>query len=304
MFEHIVVGVDGREGGRDALALAAVLQRAGGGLVTAVYVYTYDQSVPLDDAEAFEKRLQESLVVRLEDEIATAQISARPVVVSGTSPACALHAEADREAADLIVVGSCHRAGAARVFAGDDAVQTLHGSPCAVAVAPRGYAGSPHELKLIGVGYDASRESHAALRFAADLVLHTNGYVRATTVVAPAAPLSLGAAFHEDLPVTDRTSRASAEAALEHASQEFGDRVTTEIAVGSSWRALAEHSGDLDLLLVGSHAYGPLRRVLLGSTSMHLFREARCPVLVLPRQARVPRTMRSSAPAVGTSSDR
>jgi nucleotide-binding universal stress UspA family protein len=304
MFERIVVGVDGREGGRDALALAAMLQGAGGGDVTAVHVYLYDQSVPLDDAEAFERQLQESLMATLEREIAEAHVSARPVVVSGTSPARALHAAADREHADLIVVGSCHRAGTARVFVGDDAAETLHDSPCAVALAPRGYAAGAHELRLIGVGYDASHEAHSALRVAADLARHANAYVRATAVVAPAAPLFPGDAFRDELPITDRTSRETAEAALAHAALGFGDHVTTELAVGSSWRALADRSGDLDLLVVGSRGYGPLRRVFLGSTSTHLFREAACPVLVLPRAARTPTDLPSFAPVVGTGSDR
>jgi len=37
MFTRIVVGVDGREGGRDALALATLLQSVGGGELLAVH---------------------------------------------------------------------------------------------------------------------------------------------------------------------------------------------------------------------------------------------------------------------------
>jgi nucleotide-binding universal stress UspA family protein len=48
---------------------------------------------------------------------------------------------------------------------------------------------------------------------------------------------------------------------------------------------LASSSGDLDLLVVGSRAHGPVRRVLLGSTSTRMFREASCAVLVVPRSA-------------------
>ena len=38
-----------------------------------------------------------------------------------------------------------------------------------------------------------------------------------------------------------------------------------------------------DLLFTGSRAKGPFRRVLLGSVSTHLLRDAACPVVVVPR---------------------
>jgi nucleotide-binding universal stress UspA family protein len=43
---------------------------------------------------------------------------------------------------------------------------------------------------------------------------------------------------------------------------------------------MAEH---LDLLVVGSRAYGPSGRLLSGSTSMGLARRVACPLLVVPR---------------------
>ena len=43
---------------------------------------------------------------------------------------------------------------------------------------------------------------------------------------------------------------------------------------------MAEH---LDLLVVGSRAYGPSGRLLSGSTSLRLARRVACPLLVVPR---------------------
>jgi nucleotide-binding universal stress UspA family protein len=42
VFNKIIVGVDGREGGRDALALAARLSSQFGGELVAVHAYPYD----------------------------------------------------------------------------------------------------------------------------------------------------------------------------------------------------------------------------------------------------------------------
>jgi nucleotide-binding universal stress UspA family protein len=66
---------------------------------------------------------------------------------------------------------------------------------------------------------------------------------------------------------------------------ELDDDVTPEIAVGTPWKELALRSADLDLLVVGAHAYGPVRRLVLGSTSTRLARHAACPLLVTPRGA-------------------
>lgn len=60
----------------------------------------------------------------------------------------------------------------------------------------------------------------------------------------------------------------------------------TVVLCGDPVRLLADAAADADLLVVGSRGYGPLRRVLLGSTSAGLVRSVRCPVLVYPRAIR------------------
>jgi nucleotide-binding universal stress UspA family protein len=296
MFTRIVVGVDGREGGRDALALARLLKSAGGGRITAVRVYTFDHVVPIEEVTEAETVLEADLRAKLDDDLRHAGVAARAIVVSDPAPARALLAVAERERADVLVLGPCHRAGLDRVLAGDVALSTLHGATCAVAVAPRGFADESHVLRLIGVGYDRSAEAHSALRFATDLARRTDGHVRAMTVVAPPTAMWPLAATDREWVGQDESARRAGEELLEDAIAEFGERVTPEVAVGKSWRALASSSGDLDLLVVGSRAHGPVRRVLLGSTSTRLFRgEAACPVLVLPRGAKVTVAARGDA---------
>ena len=174
-------------------------------------------------------------------------------------PARALQAFAERDGADLIVVGAPHRAGAERVLGGDVAAGTLREAPCAVTVAPAGFA---------------EREPTAAQR---------RGGLRRLDRVArgPAAGRAAGA--------------CAAGAALRVVSVASGDGAEHEaaaLAEGGNLRGrrrqaapreLVRRSADLDLLVVGSRAQGPVRRLLLGSTSARLVREARCPVLVVPR---------------------
>jgi nucleotide-binding universal stress UspA family protein len=48
---------------------------------------------------------------------------------------------------------------------------------------------------------------------------------------------------------------------------------------------LAAFGDQVDVLVVGSRSYGPVKRLVLGSTSDYLERHARCSLLVLPRTA-------------------
>jgi nucleotide-binding universal stress UspA family protein len=58
---------------------------------------------------------------------------------------------------------------------------------------------------------------------------------------------------------------------------------TPTLLAGDPARELVEHSRELDLLVVGSRRYGPLRAVLLGGVSGRVVRSAACPVVVVPR---------------------
>jgi hypothetical protein len=58
---------------------------------------------------------------------------------------------------------------------------------------------------------------------------------------------------------------------------------------------LAAFGEEVDILVVGSRSYGPVRRLVLGSTSTYLERHARCSLLVLPRS-----TAAAAAPAATT----
>jgi nucleotide-binding universal stress UspA family protein len=55
------------------------------------------------------------------------------------------------------------------------------------------------------------------------------------------------------------------------------------VVEGDPVERLTAASTDLDLLVVGSRRYGPIRRVLLGGVSVALVDRAHCPVLIVPR---------------------
>jgi nucleotide-binding universal stress UspA family protein len=59
--------------------------------------------------------------------------------------------------------------------------------------------------------------------------------------------------------------------------------VEGHVALGLAGEELAAFGSQVDLLVVGSRGYGPIRRLIFGSTSGHLAGNARCPLVVLPR---------------------
>ena len=64
---------------------------------------------------------------------------------------------------------------------------------------------------------------------------------------------------------------------------------------GLTGEELAALGNEVDLLVVGSRSYGPLKRLVLGSTSDFLERHARCSLLVLPRAATASRAADAGA---------
>ena len=277
MFRHAIVGVDGRPSGRDAVALARLLVASQERVrLTLAYVY---RLAPIDGASAFADTVRDDWTRLLEGERDATGVDAELLSVAASSVGRGLHHLAETHDADLLTVGSCARGFAGRVLVGNDTRASLSGAPCAVAIAPLGYAETPRGIATIGVGYDGSPESEAALALARDLAAHHGAAVRALEIVQiPALAYAgfvgvvWGDAFQTML--TDAQERM---AALEGVEGEAG--------LGLAGEELAAFGAGVDLLIVGSRGYGPVRRLMLGSTSEHLASHARCPLLVLPRQA-------------------
>ena len=96
--------------------------------------------------------------------------------------------------------------------------------------------------------------------------------------------LAVGPAYAEVFKEVEERQRAD----LDRCVAELPEDITAEgvFLGGRPGHELAVQSQSLDLLVVGSRGYGPLRAVLLGGVSHTLVRSAACPVIVLPRGAR------------------
>jgi len=272
MFKNVLVGVDGTANGRDAIALASHLMDPAGTL-TLAHVHPGELHPLHAITPALLAEEQQASDKLLEDERAAGGVAAELLSIVAASPGAGLH----RQGADLLVVGSCGRGTLGRAMVGDDTRAALNGAPGAVAVAARGYAAHPAAIARVGVAYNGSPESETALESARALAAPIGASVYALEVVSiPSYALSGMMAA----PLGD-----SIDAILAEANERMGKLADVEghAVYGLAGEELASFGDQLDILVVGSRGYGPVRRLVLGSTSDYLERHARCSLLVLPR---------------------
>jgi nucleotide-binding universal stress UspA family protein len=268
MFSNVLVGVNGDESGRDAVTLARTLLAEDGEL-TLSYVFhdaAHGPSVQGDYERA--RNLLE--MTRAQNGI---EANVRPH--RALSVGRGLHELAETIGADLLVVGSSQRALVGRVRLRSETRAALNGAPCMVAIAPAGYGGEqPALMREIGVGYDGSAESEHALSIARALAAEFGSKVSAFEAVSIPAYVYLGV-YEESMSEIVGRARERIEA--------LGG-VEPHAAYGDPVEELTLYSASLDLLVIGSRGYGPLGRLLYGSTAQQLARTARCPLLVLTRR--------------------
>jgi nucleotide-binding universal stress UspA family protein len=285
MFSEVIVGVDDRGGGRDGIPLAKTLI-ARSGKLTLACVLTSDPLFYRGASAAVAEAERTEAIELLETARKRAGIEAHLRCEWWPSVGRGLHEIAEELSGDLLVVGSSCRGVLGRVLIGDDTHASLNGARCAVAIAPAGYGDDSGPIREVGVGYDGSPESDAALEVARAIAHEQGARLSACQAVSiPTTALGRG-----PLPLSENIDRLVGEA------QERLDAlegVDARAVYGSPAAALAVYSGSVDLLIVGSRGYGPVGRLVHGSTTSRLARSACCPLLVLPR-SRVPSTSRDA----------
>lgn len=302
----ICAGFDARAGGRDAAALAHVLAGEDGAalMIAAVVPFPPRAYGEGDERTAASAETWDELVSQLEargersidEQLATgalAGVEFQRRIVIDDSPARALMALAESEEPEMLVLGSTSRGKLGRVLAGTIPTKLLSGAPCAVAVAPRGFAEREQRTPTsVAVAFNGSDESRGALAAAAGIATRLGAGLLLLAVVEPQGPL----AFERELAheagrilrgqgladLRAERLRAEAERALTELDGE-GD-AEIELTHGDPVDRLVDRTETgVDLLVLGSRGYGPVRRTFLGSVSSGVLRRASCPTLVVPR---------------------
>lgn len=286
VFRRILIGIDGSPSASDALSLGRHLAARFRAEILLGAALDYSPGGALDQ-ETFDNWLSEDTETLFDPLLPELEgLSFRAFALGGRSPARLLQQLAEDEDGDLIVVGSTHRGSLGQVYPGSVGERLLDGAPCPVAVAPRGYgAEAAAPVRRIGVGYDGAPESRLALEQAQRMAL---GLGAELTVIAALPPLEL----LPGRPGPTRTGykailRDQLESELEQAAGGLPAELhaKTVLEEGEPASVLCEQAGELDLLVVGSRGYGPVRRTLVGGCSAAVMRSAPCPVVAVPRSA-------------------
>jgi nucleotide-binding universal stress UspA family protein len=164
MYTNVIIGIDGRQGGQDAAALAAILSGPG-----ARHHLVFVAGCPPPRTRGAQADLHLELVdpdclsERMSTERRRVGGDAPTVRVIADSAAAGLQEAAAERDADLIVVCASRRDGLQRLEGHDDVAALLHDTFETIAVAPSGYSREPGGLERIGVAFDRSPESVVAL---------------------------------------------------------------------------------------------------------------------------------------------
>jgi len=211
--------------------------------------------------------------------------------------------------ADLVVVGSHGASGLARFLLGSVAQETLRRSPCSVEIVRRAAQESATistKMKIL-LAIDGSESSMVAVRSVAGRPWPSGSQIRLISVVPLIAPLGetipIGPVYYppsEVLEELQREARNRAEEAVARAHQTLskagirpvkaesmpiGDARAVILDEAKSWGA--------DLIVVGSHGYLGIDRLMLGSVSEAVAMHAHCSVEVI-REPRLTASKESS----------
>jgi nucleotide-binding universal stress UspA family protein len=209
-------------------------------------------------------------------------------------PAGAIVARAGELSADLLVLGTHGRSGFERWVLGSVTEKVLRKALCPVLTVPTrasDVAGQRVVFRRIVCAVDFSECSMHALDYAISLAEEAHASLTVVHVIE--LPPDIPREVHETVMLGPRSQREYLALAEEAGQARLTDAVPhrvrasltvdTVLGAGKPYREIlrvaAEHSADL--IVVGVHGRGAFDRMLFGSTTQHLVRQASCLVLTI-----------------------
>jgi len=288
---RIAVGVDGFTAGLDAAVLGRALA-AGGADLMLVAVHP-DPLVGWPGSTSW-KGLHKEARDKLAQVRDTFAPKAGLLVATDSSVARGLERALRSERRDLLVIGSSRKAPVGHIGIGKRTRQLLGHAACPLAIAPLGLHEHPdYAIKRVGVGYDGGPESSAALELAAATAQALGAELIVRAVVDDRVPVPGWPRISEP-PLAGWPEAVADEVKamrerLTAAIAECGMPGDGEVLTGRPADALRTLCDSVDLLVIGSRHWGPVSRLIAGSTGESMMHGSPCPLLLVPRPADAPK---------------
>lgn len=193
---------------------------------------------------------------------------------------------------DLLVVGAGGTRMTRGLLAGAVSQQVLHRAPGPVALLHADAAPPPAGAPVV-VGVDGSQPSLAALEWAVSAARDHGTGLRAIETWASAVPSRFDVIGPDELELLAEQSLAAALEGVEVADL----AVTADVIEGEAADVLVAASRRAHLLAVGSHGFGNLSGLVLGSVAHRVAHLSACPVVLVPRAAAPPEDQGPLRPA-------
>jgi nucleotide-binding universal stress UspA family protein len=271
MVPPIVIGAHPKRHEPEPIALGLMLSRLTHAPIDVVGTFWFDATPQGTASEDYSQTLRHEVHQALDQADGDPDPACGEVRVHvGFGPAkYALHETASRVGAGLIVVGTPHRGTLGRMALGSTTDRVLSGTPCPVAVAPRGFRDEVVAPERIGVAFADTPGGWAAFRAGAAIARHAGAGLVAYTIINPHAR---------------DAGRDSAEVAVERAVAEHAGDIHSEARVltNGGVDALVSESHDLDFLVRGFRGHRPVHTPRAFGPPSHLARQVACPFVVVP----------------------
>ena len=301
-IKHVLCPVDFSEFSRHAFGRAVAVARGYGADLTALHVLPVPSAVPAlpygpegPGPFGFEPVDRARALAELSQFLgAEHSAGVRVHYEAAESPAVhkAILQQTSRISADLVVMGTHGRSGFDHLLLGSVAEKTLRTSRVPVLVVPphtRDVVPPPTEpFRSVLCAVDFSQDSARALEHAESLARHGAGRLTLLHVVEP-IPVGydpiVGPPF--DIAGYEFRLEESGRAQLQKLAPDrltAGCEVETVLARGKAYKEILRVAAErqADVIVLGVHGRNAFDRLVFGSTTEHIIRRARCPVLAVP----------------------
>ena len=282
----LLLSTDGSEFSEGAVRETINLAKACASKVLALTVVEsnpeYEALAPqlIEKAEKNARQHLESIKSRASKEGVDCEL----IIRQGEDPYKYIAEEAEKNKADMIIMGRRGRTGLKRLMMGSETARVIGHASCNVLVVPRA---ARLELRNILTATDGSKFSDAAASEAICIAKRTGSRLIAVSAVPSESisPMDIThAQMQKDLISQKEFETAENDVkAVKKIAEEEGVKVEGLILSGMPYEAIVETAKEkrADIIVIGSHGRTGLARLLMGSVAERVIGHADCAVLVV-----------------------